>query len=166
MSQRSIYPARSSWSVFSSILCCGLVLIATACSQNNLQNKQLSDSSDEILRLQGVSWVTRKLIGLATITLYILHSKAKPEPPSDSASDEVERIDIESIGTGGLTSTENRVLNWVDQATNSPIFGHTRETSLILPFHPLLCVTSRFVHVMYAQIPMLMLIQMSVFLFF
>ena len=80
-----------------------------------LQNKTLSDDTDEILRLQGVSWFTRKLIGLATITLIVNHYK-------DESG--VEHIDIRSIGTGGFEGNfEQRALDWTAREVNDKVFG-------------------------------------------
>jgi hypothetical protein len=35
----------------------------------SLQNKSLSDNFDPLLALQGLSWLTRKAIGLATVVV-------------------------------------------------------------------------------------------------
>jgi hypothetical protein len=74
-------------------------------SNQSVTEPQLSDDTDKILALQGVSWVTRRiLIAIATITLDIKHYK----------DDEgVEHIDIEQTLTGGITaSPEYRTLDW------------------------------------------------------
>jgi len=91
-------------------------------------NKQLSDSgdTDEILRLQGVSWLTRRAIGLATITLYVKHYKD---------NDNVEHIDIDQRLTGGLPgTTENRTLDWTFRENSDylfgPVLGRSRRVSL------------------------------------
>jgi hypothetical protein len=68
------------------------------------QNHTLSDSVDKILTLQGISWVTRKIINNATITLDIKHYK------DDEGA---EHIDIIQTLTGGITSSpEYRTLTW------------------------------------------------------
>jgi len=79
-----------------------------------VMNKALSDPTDEILRLQGLSWWTRKAIGLATITLYVKHYK------DDEGT---EHIDIDQRGTGGIGSTELRTLNWEPRPVEDRIFG-------------------------------------------
>lgn len=79
------------------------------------QNKDLSDDSDEILRLQGISWWMRKVIANITLTLYIKHYKD---------DDGVEHIDIRQVGTGGFEGNkEDRMLDWTDRATEDPVFG-------------------------------------------
>jgi hypothetical protein len=69
------------------------------------QNKSLSSTKemDEILRLQGISWVKRTIIAKATITLYIKHYKGD--------DDGVEHIDIDQVLTGGISTTEPRTLD-------------------------------------------------------
>jgi len=89
-------------------------------------NKKLSDDTDEILRLQGVSWLTRRAIGLATITLYVQHHK------DDSG---VERIDIDQRLTGGIPGTiENRILDWTfrehEDYLFGPVLGKSRRVAL------------------------------------
>ena len=80
-----------------------------------MQNHSLSDDTDKILTLQGVSWVTRKIINNATITLHIKQYK----------DDEgVEHIDIEQTVTGGITaSPEKRTLDWTPRKSEHSLFG-------------------------------------------
>lgn len=82
---------------------------------NASQNKTLSDDTDDILRLQGMSWLTRRAIGLATITLYVRHSKD---------DDGIEHIDIDQALTGGIPGTsENRILDWTFREHADYLFG-------------------------------------------
>jgi hypothetical protein len=79
----------------------------------------LSDSTEEILRLQGISWLTRKAIAAATaagaVTLHVRHYKD---------NDNVEHIDIEQKIAAGLPgTTENRTLDWTIRETSDFIFG-------------------------------------------
>jgi hypothetical protein len=77
----------------------------------------LSDDTDEILRLQGVSWFTRRALSLATVTLYIEHYKD---------DNKVEHIDIDQKLTGGLAgTTENRILDWTFREKSDYLFGPT-----------------------------------------
>ena len=76
---------------------------------------------DEILRLQGISWFKRKLIGSITIMLYVNHFKDE---------DGVERITIRQIGTGGFEgNTERRIADWTFRNTDDPLFGPVGESS-------------------------------------
>jgi len=80
-----------------------------------LHNKALSDSTDEILRLQGVSWFKRKAIANFNLTLYVKHT---------NGDDGFEHIDIDQRLSGGISgTTENRVMNWEDRHTNDDLFG-------------------------------------------
>ncbi|KAI0137081.1 hypothetical protein BJ170DRAFT_43196 [Xylariales sp. AK1849] len=67
-----------------------------------VMSKTLSDSPEPGLALQGISWVTRKAIGLATITL---HTKQYTD------AEGLVHIDIDQTATGGIKGTsENRVI--------------------------------------------------------
>ncbi|TCD62776.1 hypothetical protein EIP91_006420 [Steccherinum ochraceum] len=80
-----------------------------------IMDKTLSDDSDEILRLQGVSWFTRRAISMATVYLTIKH---------DKTAEGVEHIVIDQVLTGGLGgSTEERTLDWQERETSQPLFG-------------------------------------------
>ncbi|KAI0778592.1 hypothetical protein BD413DRAFT_112288 [Trametes elegans] len=80
-----------------------------------MMNKSLSDDSDEILRLQGVSWWTRKAISLATLYLTVKHYK------DDNG---IEHIDIDQTLTGGVKGTnEYRTLDWTERTYEDHVFG-------------------------------------------
>lgn len=67
-----------------------------------------------MLRLQGVSWFTRKAISLASITLTVKHYK-------DEQS--IEHIDITQTLSGGISTQENRTLDWTEREHSDNIFG-------------------------------------------
>ncbi|KIK80400.1 hypothetical protein PAXRUDRAFT_158818 [Paxillus rubicundulus Ve08.2h10] len=78
-------------------------------------NKSLSDSTDEILRLQGVSWLKRQAISMFNLTLSIKHT-------TDDAG--VEHIDVDQTLSGGISGTsENRILDWQERPDEDDIFG-------------------------------------------
>ncbi|PCH33754.1 hypothetical protein WOLCODRAFT_135294 [Wolfiporia cocos MD-104 SS10] len=77
-------------------------------------NKSLSDDIDEILRLQGVGWVKRKIIRVGTLYLNINHY-------TDDAS--IEHIDIVQSLSGLSTSSEDRILDWVERPHEDDVFG-------------------------------------------
>ncbi|KAF8078762.1 LCCL domain-containing protein [Lyophyllum atratum] len=81
-----------------------------------VMNKTLSDqSTDEILRLQGVAWLKRKAIGYGTVTLNIKHFK-------DEAG--AEHVDIDQTLTGGIPGTsERRTLTWTERENEDHLFG-------------------------------------------
>lgn len=75
----------------------------------------MSDSSDEILRLQGVGWTTRTAIYYASIYLSVNHY-------TDDGG--IEHIDIDQTLTGGIGgTTENRALDWLERSHEDHIFG-------------------------------------------
>jgi hypothetical protein len=70
---------------------------------------------DKILTQQNVGWMTRKIIGSATITLGIKHT-------TDDAG--VEHIDITQTLTGGIQTEELRTLDWAEREADDRLFGH------------------------------------------
>ncbi|KAF9244568.1 hypothetical protein BU15DRAFT_41808 [Melanogaster broomeanus] len=86
-----------------------------AMSGKFIMNKSLSDSADEILRLQGVSWFKRRAISVFTLTLSVKHT-------TDEAG--VEHIDIDQTLSGGISGTsEDRILDWEERDDDDDIFG-------------------------------------------
>ncbi|KJA29298.1 hypothetical protein HYPSUDRAFT_196676 [Hypholoma sublateritium FD-334 SS-4] len=78
-------------------------------------NKALSDPRiDTILQLQGVGWITRRVIALG-VNLFVKHYK-------DDAG--VEHIDIDQTITGGIPGTrEESVLWWKEVEIEDNVFG-------------------------------------------
>jgi len=80
-----------------------------------VMNKTLSDDTDDIFVLQGLSWFTRKAINMATVTLKIKHY-------TDDAG--VEHVDIQQVLSGGISgSDEMRTLDWEKRPHSDRIFG-------------------------------------------
>jgi hypothetical protein len=95
----------------------------------NLQNKELSDDPEPALALQGISWVVRKAVGFATVSLSVKQYVGPPSPPSTS-EEEVTHVDIEQTATAGLKgSTENRCLDFVFRDHTDWMFGHVKGQS-------------------------------------
>jgi hypothetical protein len=76
-------------------------------------NKSLSDNTDPLLSLQGLSWFLRRTIGLATIILTIKEYEESGQI----------HIDITSAASGLSSTQEDRTLNWEDQPHQDKIFG-------------------------------------------
>ncbi|KAI0375411.1 hypothetical protein BV20DRAFT_933477 [Pilatotrama ljubarskyi] len=88
-------------------------------------SKELSDDSDEILRLQGVGWFTRKAIRMATLYLTVKHFK-------DESG--VEHIDIDQVLSGGVgSSNEHRILDWEERPHEDSVFGAVLSKSRRVP---------------------------------
>ena len=82
------------------------------------QNKSLSDSADPALALQGVGWLTRKAIGLATVTLHV------KEYVDESGKT---HVDIQQMATGGVKGTaENRTLDDTFREHSDWLFGSVK----------------------------------------
>jgi hypothetical protein len=90
-----------------------------SCLTNTTQNKALSDSPDPVLALQGVGWLTRKTIGLATVTQHL-----KQTPTTGEDGKPTTHIEIEQLVTGGLKgSTESRIMDWQYRGHTDWLFG-------------------------------------------
>lgn len=80
-------------------------------------NKTLSDTNrDEILSLQGISWLTRKAINLGTVSLTVAHYK-------DASGIEHVDIDQTAFSSGVLSTREERTLSWIEKSRVDPVFG-------------------------------------------
>lgn len=87
------------------------------------QNKSLSDSVDASLSLQGIGFLTRKAIGLATVTLHVKQFTAPHKPPSTAEGDCV-HIHIQQVATGGIKgTTENRCVDNENREHTDWLFG-------------------------------------------
>ncbi|TBU48214.1 hypothetical protein BD309DRAFT_349362 [Dichomitus squalens] len=84
-----------------------------------IMDKSLSDDNDEILRLQGVSWWTRKAISVATLYLDVKHF----------TEDGVEHIEIVQTLSGVKGTTENRILDGEERPHEDHVFGAVLSTS-------------------------------------
>ncbi|KAK3174232.1 hypothetical protein OEA41_001476 [Lepraria neglecta] len=99
-------------------------------SGDSIMNKKLSDDTDGLLALtqtlthqqQGVNWITRKGLGIATVKLHI-----KGYVDSDS----ITHIDIQNIVAGRSSpTTELRQLDWQEREREAPIFSKVRMKAL------------------------------------
>ncbi|EDN10255.1 predicted protein [Histoplasma mississippiense (nom. inval.)] len=80
-----------------------------------VMDSSLSNDPDAIFKLQGMSWLTRKAIGLATVTLKI------SQKTTDAG---VVELTIDQVLTGGVRGTsELRVLDWSERPHQDHIFG-------------------------------------------
>ncbi|KAF9879774.1 hypothetical protein CkaCkLH20_02585 [Colletotrichum karsti] len=94
-----------------------------------VMNKTLSDSPEPALTLQGIGWMTRKAVGLATVTLTVKQYSASPSPPG-TGTEPVTHIDIDQTATGGLKGTsENRCLDMEWREHSDWMFGSVRGQS-------------------------------------
>ncbi|PYH91465.1 hypothetical protein BO71DRAFT_359292 [Aspergillus ellipticus CBS 707.79] len=88
-------------------------------------DKSLSNPTEPILELQGMGWLMRKALGIATVTLSI-HEYPDPAEPT------ILHIDIDQTVTGGIKGTkERRVSDSQKREHQDHIFGHVRGESKV-----------------------------------
>ncbi|KAK4248496.1 hypothetical protein C7999DRAFT_13606 [Corynascus novoguineensis] len=98
-----------------------------------IMNKTLSSNIEPGLALQGVGWVARKAVSMATLTLAVKQFVAPPSPPADPANPAATHIEIEQTGTGGIkASTEKRCLDDTFRDHTDWLFGHVKGKSKFL----------------------------------
>ncbi|KAK4105400.1 hypothetical protein N658DRAFT_417558 [Parathielavia hyrcaniae] len=95
-----------------------------------VMNKTQSSNIEPGLALQGIGWVTRKMVSMATVTLQVKQYVGPPSPPSDPAGPEVAHVEIEQTGTGGMKgTTEKRCLDSAFREHSDWLFGHVKGQS-------------------------------------
>jgi hypothetical protein len=93
----------------------GFILYWSNSTAYQKKNKSLSDSFDEILAMQGIGWIMRKAISIATVTLTV-----------NQYTDEkgYVHIDIMQTATGGIRANpENRIMDWEPRFNKDNLFG-------------------------------------------
>ncbi|KAL7824198.1 hypothetical protein V8C26DRAFT_385231 [Trichoderma gracile] len=91
-------------------------------------NKSLSDSSEPVLALQGIGYITRKAIGLATITIEVRQYEGPPSPPNTS-TDPVTHIDIVQSASKLSSTQENRCMDGFTRGHTDWLFGTVEGSS-------------------------------------
>lgn len=89
-------------------------------------NSKLSDSMDPVLKMQGVGWLVRQAASYSTITVKMAQYAR--------AEDGVVCLDVDQVSTGGIRSTEERVLNWEWFEKNDRIWGKVRGRARLVFF--------------------------------
>ncbi|UPK96406.1 hypothetical protein LCI18_007341 [Fusarium solani-melongenae] len=89
---------------------------------NWVMNKDLSDSSDPILKLQGIGYLTRKGVGLAAIHLNIKQYEGVPITPSASTC-KVTCIEFTQTASGLKSTEEVRYLDNEFRDQHDWLFG-------------------------------------------
>ena len=88
-----------------------------------LQNKSLSGDTDSVLALQGVGWLIRKAIGLATVTQHLKQYFDEKDPS-------ITHIDFTQTVTGGIKgTTELRTLDYQWRPHSDYLFGDLKGRS-------------------------------------
>ncbi|KHN93857.1 uncharacterized protein MAM_08279 [Metarhizium album ARSEF 1941] len=91
-------------------------------------NKELSESTDAALTIQGIGYLIRTGISYATVSIGVNQYEAPPKPPNESA-DIFVHIDIEQSASGLANTQENRCLDNTYREHSDRLFGHVRGRS-------------------------------------
>lgn len=83
-------------------------------------SKQQSDSSQAVLKMQGIGWLVRQAVQYSTITLHMKHY-------TDDAG--LSHLDQESVSTGNVSSVENREMNGEWGEAENKIWGKVKGTT-------------------------------------
>ncbi|KAK4086658.1 LCCL domain-containing protein [Purpureocillium lilacinum] len=91
-------------------------------------NKELSDSAEPGLSIQGIGYLVRKGVGLATITIDVNQYEAPPKAPS-TADGTFTHIDIEQSASGLSSTKEARCLDDLPRDHSDWLFGNVKGQS-------------------------------------
>jgi hypothetical protein len=92
-------------------------------------NKTLSSDVGPGLALQGIGWVTRKLVNIAVLTLQVKQFEAPPSPAEQPTPGVTSctHIEVDQTGTAGMKgSTEKRCLDFAFREHKDWLFGHVK----------------------------------------
>lgn len=93
------------------------------------QNKSLSGSADPGLVIQGMGYLTRTAISMASISLDVNQYEAPPKEPNTS-TDTFTHIDLDQTAAGVSTTTEKRCLDDTFREHTDKVFGSVKGRSL------------------------------------
>ncbi|KAL5340800.1 hypothetical protein BJX70DRAFT_94829 [Aspergillus crustosus] len=92
-------------------------------------DRTISDPTDPVLAIQGLSWFMRTTLAWVSITLNTKQYQS-PDHPTDKT---IQNIDVDNIVTGGVQGTsELRVTDWKKREHNDTIFGRVEGQSRLL----------------------------------
>ncbi|PHH54280.1 hypothetical protein CFIMG_003905RA [Ceratocystis fimbriata CBS 114723] len=101
-------------------------------------NSELSDTTDEIFKLQEMPYATRTVIGYSTVTLTLTQSLGKPAAPAPENAPEVTQVVIEQhlapvrFMPSIKGTRENRCLDGLTRSHEDHIFGKVEGYSKFL----------------------------------
>ncbi|KAL2860862.1 uncharacterized protein BJX67DRAFT_367845 [Aspergillus lucknowensis] len=91
-------------------------------------DRTISDQTDPVLAMQGLSWFMRTTLAWVSVTL-----KTKQYQSPDTTDITVQHIDVDNIVTGGVQgSSELRITDWKKREHNDNIFGRVEGQSRFL----------------------------------
>ena len=77
-------------------------------------NRTLSDSSQNVLKMQNIGFVVRQAVAYSTVTVNL---KQYTDP------DGTQHLDQEQLSTGGIRNIENRIMDWQYTEKHNWIWG-------------------------------------------
>ncbi|KAL2820229.1 hypothetical protein BDW59DRAFT_117814 [Aspergillus cavernicola] len=91
-------------------------------------DRTISDPTDPVLAMQGLSWFMRTTLAWVSVTL---NTKQYQSP--DSSDKTIQHIDVDNIVTGGVQGTsEQRITDWKKREHSDNIFGRVEGQSRFL----------------------------------
>lgn len=91
-------------------------------------DRNISDQTDPVLAMQGLSWFMRTTLAWVSVTL---NTKQYQSP--DNPDKNIQHIDVDNIVTGGVQGTsELRITDWKKREHNDTIFGRVEGQSRFL----------------------------------
>ncbi|KAL6236225.1 hypothetical protein BDW75DRAFT_116898 [Aspergillus navahoensis] len=92
-------------------------------------DRTISDPTDPVLAMQGLSWFMRTTLSWVTITLNTKQYQ-DAEHPDDKT---IQHIDVDNVVTGGVQGTsEARVTDWKTREHSDAIFGRVEGQSRLI----------------------------------
>ncbi|THZ52407.1 hypothetical protein D6C90_01134 [Aureobasidium pullulans] len=97
-----------------------------------MANKQLSDSTDAALQMQGIGWLVRQAVKYSNVTLHVKQVQYTSNPlghgtvlmkPQFVGEDNLMHIDSEQITTGNIRNLEDRIIDFQWREKDDRIFG-------------------------------------------
>lgn len=88
-------------------------------------NKQLSDSSQQTLKMQNVGWLVRQAVQYSNIEVTLKQYTT----PAEGDKPEVEHLDQYQVSTGGMGNSEERIMDWQTGVIKNKIWGEVRGRS-------------------------------------
>ncbi|KAL4881606.1 hypothetical protein BJY04DRAFT_188434 [Aspergillus karnatakaensis] len=92
-------------------------------------DRTISDPTDPVLAMQGLSWFMRTTLAWVSVTLNTKQYQS-PEHPDDKS---IQHIDVDNVVTGGVQGTsELRVTDWKKREHTDTIFGRVEGQSRLI----------------------------------
>ncbi|KAL4933857.1 uncharacterized protein BDV17DRAFT_286664 [Aspergillus undulatus] len=89
-------------------------------------DRNISDPTDPILAMQGLSWFMRTTLSWVSVTLHTKQYSSTEHPSTKS----IQHVDVDNVVTGGMQGTsEQRITDWTKREHSDAIFGRVQGQS-------------------------------------